>query len=64
MRNAMSDDARAEISALALVVERLREKLGPRHSADLLESFALDLAAEADREDEAHPAMLTEHSNF
>ena len=47
MRNPTSDDARAELSALALVVERLREKLGPRHSADLLESFALDLASEA-----------------
>ena len=35
--------------ALARAVDLLREKLGPRRAADLLESYALDLATEADK---------------
>jgi hypothetical protein len=37
-------------SALARLVEMLRERLGPAAASDLLESYALDLAQEADRE--------------
>jgi hypothetical protein len=35
-------------NALARLVELLRERLGPAAASDLLESYALDLAAEAD----------------
>ena len=37
-------------SALARLVEMLRERLGAGPASDLLESYALDLAREADRE--------------
>lgn len=38
--------------ALARAVDLLREKLGPRRAADLLESYALDLATEADKQED------------
>lgn len=42
--------------ALARLVDLLRERMGPKAAADLLESFALDLATEADRKDDSSVA--------
>ena len=44
----MKHDNRDLQAALARLVEALRERLGPAAASDLLESYALDLAAEAD----------------
>ena len=48
-------------SALARLVAMLRERMGPGPASDLLESYALDLAREADREEASQddPAGLS-----
>ena len=45
-RDVKTDDLQ---NALVRLIERLRERMGPRAASDLLESYAWDLAAEADR---------------